>query len=57
MRTALRSCRSRSQLTLLEPATVQAIIDGRQPAALTLPVLTEPFPVTWGEQRAILAGA
>lgn len=45
------------QLTLLEPAIVQAIIDGRQPAGVTLPALMEPFPVAWREQRAILVGA
>ena len=44
------------QLTLLAPAVVQAIMDGRQPIGVTLPVLLEPFPVEWGEQRAILAG-
>lgn len=45
------------QLTLLEPAIVQAIIDGRQPAGVTLPVLMDAFPVEWREQRAALTCA
>jgi hypothetical protein len=45
------------QLTLLDPAIVQAIMDGRQPAGVTLPVLMEPFPVEWEKQRVVLAGA
>jgi hypothetical protein len=39
------------RLTLLAPDIVEAILDGRQPAALTLPVLLRPFPVEWDEQR------
>ena len=35
------------RLTLLAPDIVEAILDGRQPAALTLPGLMEPFPVEW----------
>jgi hypothetical protein len=36
------------RLTLLSPDLVEAILDGRQPAAMTLPGLMEPFPVVWG---------
>lgn len=39
------------RLTLLAPDTVEAILDGRQPAGMTLPGLMEPFPVEWEEQR------
>ena len=45
------------QLTLLAPDLIQAIMDGRQPVGVTLPVLMEPFPVEWEKQRAVLAGA
>ncbi len=42
-------------LTLLAPAIVEAILDGRQPEGVTLPVLMEPFPVEWGKQKQFLA--
>ncbi len=35
------------RLTLLSPDIVEAILDGRQPEAMTLPALMEPFPVEW----------
>ena len=38
------------RLTLLAPAIVEAILDGRQPAGMTLAVLMRPFAVGWGEQ-------
>jgi hypothetical protein len=38
------------RLTLLAPDIVQAILDGRQAASMTLPGLMAPFPVEWGEQ-------
>ena len=38
------------RLTLLAPAIVETILDGRQPAEMTLAVLMEPFPVGWHEQ-------
>ncbi len=38
------------RLTLLAPEIVEAILDGRQPAEMTLAVLMEPFPVEWREQ-------
>ena len=39
------------RLTLLAPDIVEAILEGRQPAALTLKGLMEPFPVEWERQR------
>lgn len=33
------------RLTLLAPAIVESILDGRQPERMTLPALMEPFPV------------
>ncbi len=42
------------RLTLLAPDVVEAILDGRQPPGLTLPVLLKPFPVEWEEQRRAL---
>ena len=38
------------RLTLLPPAMVEAILDGRQPARVTLPKMMEPFPVEWRQQ-------
>jgi hypothetical protein len=38
------------RLTLLSPAIVEAILDGRQPATVTLPRLLSPFPIEWSEQ-------
>ena len=40
------------RLTLLAPENVEAILDGRQPAGMTLSGLMEPFPVEWQGQRA-----
>lgn len=42
------------RLTLVAPDIVEAILDGRQPAGLTLPVLLRPFPVEWEEQRGVV---
>jgi hypothetical protein len=39
------------RLTLLAPDIVEAILDGRQPAEITLAVLMRPFAVGWTEQR------
>jgi hypothetical protein len=39
------------RLTLLAPDIVEAIVDGRQPADVTLAVLIKPFAVEWTEQR------
>jgi hypothetical protein len=38
------------RLTLLAPAIVDVILDGRQPAHITLASLLRPFPVEWWEQ-------
>ena len=43
------------RLTLLAPETVEAILDGRQPEGLTLPVLMKPYSVDWREQLADFA--
>ena len=42
------------RLTLLAPDIVEAILDGRQPPALTMARLMKPLPVAWEEQRARL---
>jgi hypothetical protein len=39
------------RLTLLAPDTIEAILDGRQPADMTLGELLRPFPVAWANQR------
>lgn len=39
------------RLTLLAPKLVEAILEGRQPEEVTLPVLMRPFPVEWERQR------
>lgn len=44
------------RLTLLAPAVVQAVLDGRQPEVLTLPRLLKPFLMTWAEQRGSIVG-
>ena len=44
------------RLTLLAPDIVEAILEGRQPAAVTLKKLMEPFPVEWERQREGLVG-
>ena len=41
------------RLTLLAPEIVEAILDGRQPAEMTLAVLMKPFPVGWEEQHTV----
>jgi hypothetical protein len=35
------------RLTLLAPAIVEAVLEGRQPEGVTLPVVMKPFPTTW----------
>ena len=41
-------------MTLLALDIVEAILDGRQPAAMTLATLMKPFPVGWkGQEMAI----
>jgi hypothetical protein len=39
------------RLTLLAPDIVEAIVEGRQPAGMTLPGLMKAFPVEWERQR------
>ena len=41
-------------LTLLAPDIVEAILDGRQPDGVTLPVLMRGFPADWGVQLPAL---
>ena len=41
------------RLTLLAPATVEAILDGRADAAPTLAEAMKVFPVEWKLQRAL----
>lgn len=43
------------QLTLLAPDIVEAILDGRQGPEVTLAGLLRPLPVSWEEQRDLLA--
>ena len=42
------------RLTLLAPEIVEAILDGRQPAGLTLTALMPPLAVGWREQTEAL---
>lgn len=44
------------RLTLLAPGIVEAILDGRQPHGMTLPVLMEGVVVEWEGQRAVGCG-
>jgi hypothetical protein len=39
------------RLSLLAPEIVDAIVDGRQPASVTLANMMNPFPLDWEEQR------
>jgi hypothetical protein len=45
------------QLTLLAPAIVEAVLDGRAPHGLGLARLMQPFPACWEAQRAELLNA
>ena len=45
------------RLALLSPAIVETILDGRQPAHLTMKELLEPFPLDWEGQAAQLLQA
>ena len=42
------------RLALLAPDIVEAILEGKQPAYLTLRDLMGPFPVEWDAQREVL---
>jgi hypothetical protein len=47
------SCVSRLlRITLLAPDAVEAILDARQRADMTLAILMEPFPVSWSMQKS-----
>jgi hypothetical protein len=39
------------RLTLLSPATVEAVLNSRQPPELTLAEAMVPFPIEWNRQR------
>ena len=39
------------RLALLSPEIVETVLDGRQPAHLTMKELLEPFPIEWGGQE------
>ena len=41
------------RLSLLAPEIVDAIMERRQPATVTLAKLMEPFPLDWKEQRVL----
>ena len=43
------------RLPPITPSPVEAILDRRQPAEMTLAVLMEPFPVGWTEQYRAFA--
>jgi hypothetical protein len=42
------------RLSLLAPSIIEAILNGRQPPTLGLPVLLEPLPVEWEAQHGRL---
>ena len=42
------------RMTLLAPDVVEAILDGRQPAAMQIDVLLKPMPREWAAQRAVV---
>jgi hypothetical protein len=44
------------RLTLLAPDIVEAILDGRQPAAITLAALLRPVAAGWDVQRSTFVG-
>ena len=44
------------RLTLLAPDIVEAILDGRQGAEITLAQLLKPFPASWAEQKRMFSG-
>ena len=44
------------QLTLLSPALVEIVLDGRQPATMTTRDLFQPLPWLWDAQQHTLLG-
>ena len=45
------------RLTLLAPETIEALLDGRDQPAYSLPRLLQPFPAAWVEQRSAIVHA
>lgn len=45
------------RLTLLAPVSIEAILEGRQPAGLLLKDLLMPFPLVWEEQQRLMGMA
>ena len=43
------------RMTLLAPEIVEAILDGHQPADMTLALLMQPFGGLWAEQNGVFA--
>lgn len=43
------------RMTLLAPEVVEAILDGQQPAEMTLAALMRPFPMIWRQQMEELS--
>ncbi|MEH0073510.1 hypothetical protein V6L76_02825 [Pannonibacter sp. Pt2] len=41
------------RLSLLSPEIIDAVMDGRHPANITLASLMDPFPADWKEQHAL----
>jgi hypothetical protein len=41
------------RLTLLAPKTIEDLLDGKQPAEVTLAMLMQPFPADWERQRFV----
>jgi len=44
------------RLTQLEPAIIEAVLEGRQGGDVTLARLMEPFPLSWGDQKDTFSG-
>jgi hypothetical protein len=42
------------RLTLLAPDIIEAILDGNEPEGLSMRILSQPIPLDWHEQRALL---
>ena len=44
------------RLTQLEPAIIEAVLEGRQGGDVTLARLMEPFPLSWSDQKDTFSG-
>ena len=42
------------RLGFLAPDIIEAILEGRQTAAMTLEIFRKPIPLDWAEQRLLL---